>query len=415
MVLVNPGSSRLHAATVAIEDPGTLVDFLGPRDAAFLRGPEGFVAIGEVARYETNSMCAAEEWWAELVNTIENESEMPGRFGTGPLAYGTFCFDPGNTAANSVLVVPEIIIGRRAGQCWLTRIGYDRVGSLALPERQPAPLPPSAPRFEAGAMAEQAWMGLVRAMTERIAAGEASKVVLARDIEAVCDSPIDPRWPLRRLLANYGGCWSYLMDGLVGATPEMLLRREAGLITSRVLAGTAPRVEGVDDTAQASRLISSTKDLTEHRFSVRSVVEALAPYLTAMHVPEAPYVLTLPNLLHLATDVCGSSRPEFSTLTLANAAHPSAAVCGSPTEVARGLITEHEGLDRGRFAGPVGWVDAQGDGEWALALACGQLDPSDPRRMRIYAGAGVVADSKPHAELVETDAKMGPMKDALRS
>lgn len=414
MVLVNPGSSRLHASTISIPDPGPLVDFLGPSDAAFLRGPEGFVALGQVARFETASMCDAEQWWSELVEDIENESEMPGRFGTGPLAWGTFCFDPNNTAATSVLVVPEIVIGRRNGQCWLTRIGYDRV-ALELPPRQPAPVAPLKPRFEAGSLSEPDWMARVRDMTGRIAAGEANKVVLARDIEAVSEASIDPRWPLRRLLTNYGDCWSYLMDGLVGSTPEMLVRRENGLIVSRVLAGTVPRVDGVDDAGQAARLIASTKDLEEHRFSVRSVVDALAPYLTAMHVPEAPYVLSLPNVMHLATDICGTSRPRYSTLALADAAHPSAAVCGSPTDTARSLIAEHESLDRGRFAGPVGWVDAQGDGEWALALRCGQLDADDPRRMRIYAGAGVVIDSKPHAELVETDAKMSPMKDALRS
>ena len=144
------------------------------------------------------------------------------------------------------------------------------------------------------------------------------------------------------------------------------------------------------------------------------MVATLGPFLAAMHVPEAPYVLALPNLLHLATDICGTGLAHHSTLALANAAHPSAAVCGAPTEVARRLIAEHERLDRGRFAGPIGWVDSQGDGEWALALRCGQLDADEPRRMRLYAGAGVVAESIPHAELVETDVKFAPMRAALR-
>ena len=194
----------------------------------------------------------------------------------------------------------------------------------------------------------------------------------------------------------------------------MLVRRERGLTTSRVLAGTVPRVEGVDDAQRAAQLVSSAKDLEEHRFAVNSVIESLRGHLLAMHVPEAPYVLTLPNVLHLATDICGISEPGLSTLALADAAHPSAAVCGAPTDVARQLIAHYEQLDRGRFAGPVGWMDAQGDGEWAVALRCGQIDATDATRMRLYAGGGIMAASDPHAELVETDAKFSPMKAALR-
>lgn len=410
---MNPGSDRLHAATIEIDDPGRLTDFLGPEDAAFIRGTDGFVALGEIARFRTLSMGEADQWWAAMVGSIENESEMPGRFGTGPLAYGTFVFDPDNTSYSSVLIVPEFIIGRRRGRCWLTQIGYDRV-TPQLPERAPAPCVPVDLRFSPGSLSESEWMAALRAMTERIKAGEASKVVLARDIVAESDEALDPRYPYRALLSNYGDCWNYLMDGLVGSTPEMLVRRECGLTISRVLAGTIPRVEGVDDAQQSARLVSSNKDLEEHRFAVASVADSLGGLLTGMHVPEAPYVLTLPNVMHLATDICGISSPEVSTLLLAEAAHPSAAVCGSPTPVARRLIAEQEQMDRGRFAGVVGWVDAQGDGEWAIALRCGQLDAEDPRRMRLYAGAGVVAASIAHAELVETDAKLSPMRSALR-
>lgn len=412
-VIINPGSSRLHASTIWIDDPGPLTDFLCAEDACFLRGSDGFVALGEVARHESTSMTEADAWWRQMVSEIENESEIPGRFGTGPLTYGTFCFDPGHTEYSSVLIVPEIIIGRHRGHSWLTQIGYDRV-SPELPPRHSKPSPPTGLRFSSGSITESEWMGVVRDMTLRIRAGQASKVVLARDIEARTDDPIDPRWPLRQLLASYGSCWNYLIDGLVGSTPEMLVRRERGLTTSRVLAGTVPRVEGVDDAQRAAQLVSSAKDLEEHRFAVNSVIESLRGHLLAMHVPEAPYVLTLPNVLHLATDICGISEPGLSTLALADAAHPSAAVCGAPTDVARQLIAHYEQLDRGRFAGPVGWMDAQGDGEWAVALRCGQIDATDATRMRLYAGGGIMAASDPHAELVETDAKFSPMKAALR-
>ncbi len=404
----------MHASTLWIADPGPLVDFLCAEDACFLRGSEGFVALGEVARYEGNSMLEADAWWHEMTTQIENESEMPGRFGTGPLAYGAFCFDPGNTVHSSVLIVPEVIIGRRDGHSWLTQIGYDRV-SPKLPPHHKKPAPPTNLRFDRGSLSEHEWLGVVREMTARIRYNEAAKVVLARDLEARADDQIDPRWPLRRLLASYGSCWNYLIDGLVGSTPEMLVRREYGLTTSRVLAGTVPRVDGVDDIQRVAQLISSAKDLEEHQLAVASVVDALRPHLLAMHVPEAPFVLTLPNVMHLATDICGVSEPGLSTLALAAAAHPSAAVCGAPTDVARQLIAQTEQLDRGRFAGSVGWIDAQGDGEWAIALRCGQLSADDPTRMRLFAGAGLVAASDPHAELVETDAKFAPMKSALRT
>jgi menaquinone-specific isochorismate synthase len=131
-------------------------------------------------------------------------------------------------------------------------------------------------------------------------------------------------------------------------------------------------------------------------------------------VPETPFVLHLPNVMHLATDVAGVASDGSSSLALAASLHPSAAVCGTPTEVARELIRELEGMDRGRYAGPVGWIDASGDGEWGIALRCAQVDPTDPARMRLFAGCGIVAGSQPEAELAESAAKLLPMRDALQ-
>jgi menaquinone-specific isochorismate synthase len=132
-----------------------------------------------------------------------------------------------------------------------------------------------------------------------------------------------------------------------------------------------------------------------------------------MNVPETPYVLELPNVLHLATDVTAVADPGSSSLALAAALHPSAAVCGTPTDVARATIAELEHLDRERYAGPVGWIDASGDGEWAIALRCGQICETDPRQIRLFAGCGIVAGSEAEAELAESNAKLVPMRDAL--
>jgi menaquinone-specific isochorismate synthase len=248
----------------------------------------------------------------------------------------------------------------------------------------------------------------------RINAGQLDKVVLARELLAIADEPIDARRLVTRLAEEYPACWTYHIEGLVGATPEMLIRREAGLATSRVLAGTIQRTSDAEqDLALGAALSQSGKDLQEHEYAVASVAESLAPYCSGMNVPDAPYVLELPNVLHLATDVTAVAAPEASSLRLAAALHPSAAVCGTPTVVARQTIAEIEQLDRDRYAGPVGWIDADGDGEWAIALRCGKIDPDDPRQIRLYAGCGIVAESDPVAELAESVAKLVPMRDAL--
>lgn len=411
-MLINPGSSRLHAATVAIDDPGPLINYLPPNGAAFGYQNDVFVALGEIARIETHSMRQAGQWWSDQVKQIENETEMPGRFGVGPLALGSFVFDPHASGHKSVMIIPETIIGRRNGQFWLTKIGYDRVVP-ALPPQQVLAQPPVGLRFEQGQLDDVSWMAQVQAAVEAINNGELEKVVLARDVLAVADEPIDVRWPLHRLAVECRGCWTYMIDGLIGSTPEMLVRRENGLTVSRVLAGTIARVDGVPDNEQAARLIASNKDQREHKMAVASVIDALSGHLAGWHAPQSPYVLTLPHLMHLATDVVGVSDPGCSTLELAALAHPTAAVCGTPAKAAREYIRNHEQLDRGRYAGPVGWVDMQGDGEWALALRCGQLDSGDPHRMQLFAGAGVVAESRPHSEFVETETKMRPMRFAL--
>jgi menaquinone-specific isochorismate synthase len=194
------------------------------------------------------------------------------------------------------------------------------------------------------------------------------------------------------------------------------VRREKGLVTSRVLAGTIRRTgDDPHDLALAARLARSSKDLEEHEYAVRSVAQALAPHCTSTNVPDAPFVLHLANVMHLATDVTGVLADDSSSLRLAAALHPSAAVCGTPTASAAALIEELESMDRDRYAGPVGWMDAQGDGEWAIALRCARLDPADPRRARLFAGCGIVAGSDPEAELSESDAKLVPMRDALAS
>ncbi len=414
-VILDFGSARMRATTVAIDDPGPLERFLpesGP-SGAFIRRGEGFVALGEVARFETDRLEAADVWWDEISSQIDHDSEMPGEFGTGPIAVGSFTFDPDRSEERSVLSVPQVIVGRRNGTAWMTRLGTGRFDGTLPPLGEPT-REPSGVALASGAMGRRVWTKIVGEVVSLIRRGEASKVVLARDLRVEADGPIDLRHLLARLIDRYPMTWTYLVDGMVGATPELLLRRQGGLVTSRVLAGTVWHdPEGSDPLLLAAELARSSKDSAEHEFAVESVAHALAPYCAAMNVPEAPSVLKLPNVMHLATDITGVALPGASSVALAAALHPSAAVCGTPTHLAMDIISELESMDRGRYAGPVGWVDRDGDGEWAIALRGGHVRPDTPNEIQLFAGAGIVADSDPAVELAETGAKFIPMLQAL--
>ncbi|QCB92848.1 isochorismate synthase [Cellulomonas shaoxiangyii] len=409
-------------------DPADLLDLL-PADAplAWVRRGDGLVAWGEAARVEVHGadrFAAAERAWHEVVAhaIVRDEVRLPG---TGPVAFASFAFDD-DSAAGGVLVVPRVVVGRRDGRTWLTtltdagRLGAaPRLRDVAPPRTTPAP--PGEVTYRDGAVDADDWLDVVARGVAAIRAGDVEKVVLARDVEARTSRPLDVRWALQRLADRYRSCWTFSVDGLVGATPELLVRSERGLVTSRVLAGTIRRTgDDAADMGRAAILAHSSKDLEEHEYAVASVARALAPFCSSSNVPDVPFVLSLPNVLHLASDVTGvlatpAGDEHPTSLALAAALHPTAAVCGTPTEAARRLITRVEGMDRGRYAGPVGWLGADGDGEWGIALRSAQLDPADPHRLRLFAGCGVVAASDPASELAESRAKLEPMRFALGS
>jgi len=400
---------RTRAIDLDVESLLEVVPLDSP--VTWLRRGEGLVGWGVAASIHTagpTRFSDADKWWSELIARAEVIDEV-NEPGTGPVCFGTFAFadEPGD----SVLVLPQVVVGRRAGQTWLTTIGVDPgFETLASP-----PAEPSAPEiaFADGALNGEQWMTVVAEAVARIDAGELEKVVLARDLIATAESPVDVRWPLTRLAESYPMCWTFSVDGMFGATPEMLVRRERGLVTSRVLAGTIRRTgDDNHDLALAAALARSSKDLEEHEYAVRSVAEALEPHCSGMNVPDAPFVLHLPNVMHLATDVAGVVRDAetVSSLQLAESLHPSAAVGGTPTSDAIALIAAVEGMDRGRYAGPIGWMDRNGDGEWGIALRSAELDGST---VRLFAGCGIVGDSDPEAELAESQAKFVPVRDAL--
>ena len=417
----DPGPTLL-ARTVAVPLPH-VEDLLAllpePEDVgdvvSWVRRGEGFVGWGRVATFSASGpdrFAEAQEWWrrttAEAI--VRDDVQEPG---TGPMAFGSMAFSR-HSESDSVLVVPEVVVGRRGSQAWITTMTRSSTVPPAdvLLRRQPAPQGPGPVGFEDGDLGVARWSRAVDEAVARISTGELDKVVLARSVRASAGRRIDPRWVLRRLTADYDTTWVFAVDGLLGATPEMLVRLERGLVTSRVLAGTIRR-SGDDghDLALAGSLARSSKDLEEHEYAVRSVADALAEHTSSINVPESPFVLHLNNVMHLATDVAGVVDDDSTALGLAASLHPSAAVCGTPTPVADDVIAELESMDRGRYAGPVGWMDASGDGEWGIALRCGVYE--DPTSISLYAGCGIVAGSRAEDEVAESVAKLLPMRTAL--
>src|SRR3954470_5991767 len=414
--LTSPHAAARTVTTVGTQAGGSLLELL-PASAAlsWVRRGEGLVAWGEVARLEVSGPRALPEasgWWADFTAglDVDDEVDVPG---SGPVLFASVAFDP--AAGTSVFVVPEVVVGRRDGMGWMTTIGG---AEPVLPAHPPAEGPAPRLRYADGALDPATWCAAVATAVRRIERGDIAKVVLARDLLVTADVPLDPRRILRRLAARCPDCWTFSVDGLLGATPELLLRRTGRALSARVLAGTAPRGAGADDDRLAAALVGSVKDRAEHALAVDSLVRALKPYCTDLSAPAEPELLTLANVRHLASDVHGTQRRsgrrgDADLLELIDAVHPTAAVCGTPTPDAAAVIAELEGMDRGRYAGPVGWLDARGDGEFGLALRCAEL--TGPQEARLFAGCGIVAGSEPAAELAETQAKFAAFQTALES
>jgi menaquinone-specific isochorismate synthase len=400
----------LTVSTVSVADSGDLLSRLPSRAvSAWIHQGDGLVGWGEAARLTIpageDRFAAGEKWLAELFDAahVEDEVDVPG---SGPVAFGSFTFDPASDG--SVLIVPAVIAGRRSGVSWRTTITADGAEQPLLPT---ALASPAELRWSDGSLSAPQWEQVVAAAVARIKAGELRKVVLARDLQAYASAPIDVRVLLARLAARAPGCYTFACAGLVGATPELLIQREGRDVRSLVLAGTMARGGSqADDEALSAALLGSAKNAEEHRYSVESVRDLLAPLCAELDIDPGPYLLQMADYQHLATSVSGVLARDASALALAASLHPTAAICGTPTEAALELIRELERMDRGRYSGPVGWVDARGNGEWGIALRCGEIDG---RRARLFAGCGIVAGSQPESELAETETKFRPMRRAL--
>ena len=422
-------SAGLVVQTREFDLADDLLGYADPTDPrAWLRRGDGIVAAGaDIARIvrvsggaEPRTAALGRAWDALRGSArVDDAVRLPG---TGLVAFAALVFDEAS-AADSVLIVPRTVIGRHGGRTWITRIlDADDSGIDADAAEAPDPTalgPHWAGTLGPGAQTAQGYQASVRAALSAIADARYGKVVLARDLVGTVPAGSDLRRLVRALSTEYPDTWAFAVDGLIGASPETLVTVQDGVVTARVLAGTTARgADAVTDARAAAALADSSKDNDEHAFAVRSVVASLAPHTTALDADGGPFILELPNLFHLATDVRARLSDGASALDLAAALHPTAAVAGTPTDAAIAAIRELEPFDRGRYAGPVGWIDAHGNGEWAIALRCAQFDVAGsgsgaPIGLTAYAGAGIVAGSDPEAEMLETRVKFRPIVDAL--
>jgi menaquinone-specific isochorismate synthase len=415
------GTGRLLVRTVTIPDPGNLLERIPQPDlVAWVHHGAGLAGWGQAARVTLpageDRFTAGEKWLRSVFDAADVDDRVRVR-GSGPVAFGTFTFDA--SSDGSVLTVPRVILGRDGrGLAWLTTVtGPGETPDPGWPAAAPALAGPGPLRWAEGSLPGPRWKQAVADAVTAIKAGSLRKVVLARDVFATADEPIDARVLLQRLARRYPDCFTFACDGMIGATPELLVSRAGQQVSALVLGGTLPRgADPAQDAALGEELLASAKNHEEHAYAVASIREALEPLCAALHVDVRPSLLKFPNLQHLGTRVRGTlaaGRDQAalkSSLALAAAVHPPAAVCGTPTGTALELIRELEHMDRERYAGPVGWVDADGNGEWGIALRSAQLSG---RTARLFAGCGIVAGSEPAAELAETLVKLRPMRDAL--
>lgn len=392
----------LRAVTNAFQGEPDLLAFAGEDGMVFEREGVGWAARGVAATIELpNGLAAADA--AGRVQAALDAIEHEG-VGPGPLAAGALPFD---SHRPTTMVVPRAVLRRSEdGTCTITTVGDDAVPA-------PVPAPGAAPDgfTLTSCRPHEQWRQLIEDAVAEIASGRLTKVVLAREVMVEANRPIVIGEVLGRLRALYPSCTVFALGGFVGASPELLVARRGRTVRAHPLAGTLARSgDPVVDDRTAAGLLASDKDRREHRAVIDDIVGALTPVCDELDAGD-PEIVYLRNVIHLGTRVAGTlTAPPPSALALAGRLHPTPAVGGTPTDAAVKWLAEAEGFDRGHYAGPVGWVDGNGDGEFVVGIRAAEIDGSTARLM---AGVGVVAGSDPAAELAETQLKLQALLAAV--
>jgi menaquinone-specific isochorismate synthase len=343
----------------------------------------------------------------ELLRSIEVDDEV-GLPGCGAVVFGALPFDPD---APAVLQLPDEVFGRSDdGTRWHTIIETD--GDVDVDSSEPSGASPPSRFSVEPTRSPESWCALVEQATKLMTDDGLRKVVLAREVTVAADEPFELDVVLDRLRTTYPGCHVFSVDGFVGASPELLVSKAGDIVRSHPMAGTAPRGgDPTSDARLAASLLASMKDRQEHQITIDMVHDTLLPWCSYLDYEAEPSIVPVANVQHLATIVEGRlSSPAPSVLELVRALHPTPAVCGSPRDEALAFIRAHEGFDRGRYAGTVGWVDGRGNGTWAVSVRCADVDGAVAR---VCAGNGIVPDSDPATELAETRAKLQAMLSTL--
>ncbi len=389
-----------------------LPDVADDQRFAFVQEGEGLVAWGVAARIPTGTGPGRFARAREGVDRLAKELTLEaGATRDDLVALASFAFDERH--GESVVVIPQTSIRRRGGVTRRTTLGETFGTEERTHERPQTASQADRPRYAGSTLRDEVWLDAVATALQAIDAGEYAKVVLARDLHVWSRTPFDTRAILGALAERFPSCITFLVDHLLGASPELLLRRSGARIASRVLAGTTARgLDAGENERLGATLLASEKDLREHDLALRSAVDALSPVCTALEVPERPSLVRLDNVQHLGSDLTGTldAAADPHVLALLERIHPTAAVGGAPRDAALQAIRDLEGMSRGRYAGPVGWFTPDGDGEFAIALRCAEVRGD---RARLFAGAGVVAGSLPEAELTETWLKLRAMTGVL--
>lgn len=370
----------------------------------FVRNATGIAGRGVAARIPIDDA-------VDALAAIDHDTTVDGG---GPVALGGVPFAPG---APAELVIPGVIFRKSSdGSTAVTVIGdtdADQAVRAATALPPPAPAAAASWSIEPGVKIDR-YLAAVIAARDAVRAGALTKAVIARPIMVRSSSPIDVHAVLRRLRTSFGSSYRYSIDGFIGASPELLVEVDGLVVRSHPLAGTAPRTGDVDNDAHiATKLLASTKNQIEHRVVIDVVHDTLLPWASYLDWEPEPSIVTVANVQHLGTRMEGMlSQPAPSVIELVRALSPTPALGGHPRQAAIELIQSVEGFERGRYGGAVGWVDASGSGTWAVAIRCAEL--SDDRcSARLVAGGGIVADSDPHSELAETQAKFQAMLSAI--